>query len=134
MRPQSRSLSDQLLAILHDHRAPMTTAEIGQAAPPLMEIYPGCDARWHIRARTARTRQETCYGDHHVHIRGRFAREVYEALKEMAAAGEIIRQRPVQGPSIWWRPVSGPRFIAELEAWLALPAVTPDQERPAGAD
>jgi hypothetical protein len=132
MTPATRALYDQLLATLQDCHQPMTTGEVACAAPALVEVYDGCVQSWHVRRRSARTRQETCCGDHHVHVRARFAREVYHALRAMAAAGEIVKIPAQDSSAVSWRAVDRPRFVDELEACLAMQG--PDRDRPGSAD
>ncbi len=125
MKTQDRFLADQLLAILHGGPGPLTTAQIAAAAPPLLEIYTGCDPTWHVRTRSSRTLEEICCGEHHLHVRTRFAREIYQTLRTMAAAGEVIRARTHGSSDVSWRARSQPRFLDELEACLALPTTRP---------
>ena len=119
MKTQERFLADQLLAILHGCPGALTTAQIASAAPPLLEIYNGCDPTWHVRSRSSRTLEEICCGEHHLHVRTRFAREIYQTLRTMAAAGEVeclplktacdfaISSFPCRtGTSLHYRPVS----------------------------
>lgn len=121
MKTQERFLADQLLAILHGCPGALTTAQIASAAPPLLEIYAGCDPTWHVRSRSSRTLEEICCGEHHLHVRTRFAREIYQTLRTMAAGGEVIRAQPPGSSDVSWRARTQPRFLDELEACLALP-------------
>lgn len=131
---QDQFLSDQLLAVLHSCPQPLSTGEVAQAAPPLIERHPGCEPVWHQRARSSRTREETCYGTHHIHVRARYAREVYQALRAMTANGQVTPIRDPHLRIVSWQASNPPRFVDELEACLALPPRTPAGDRPLSAD
>lgn len=134
MNLQDQFLSDQLLAVLHSCPRPLSTGEVAQAAPPLIERHPGCQPVWHQRARSSRTRDETCYGTHHIHVRARYAREVYQALRAMVTNGQVTPIRDPHLRIVSWQASNPPRFVDELEACLALPPRTPAGDRPLGAD
>ena len=83
--------------------------------------------------RSSRTRQQTCCGDHHIHVRARFARQIYEALRAMAETGEVTRIRE-RHTAISWQANQPARFVDELEVCLAMPPMLPDRDRQIGAD
>ena len=134
MNLQAQVLCDQLLAVLHSCPRPLSTSEITQAAPPLAEVHTWCNPIWHERGRSPRTREERCYDTHHVHVRSRYAREIYQALRAMADQGQIVRIRDPLLRTVSWAPLRPPRFVEELEACLALPCFTRVEDRQLGAD
>ena len=81
-----------------------------------------------------RTREERCYDTHHVHVRSRYAREIYQALRAMADQGQVVRIRDPLLRTVSWAPLRPPRFVEELEACLALPCFTRVEDRQLGAD
>lgn len=127
MDPESCSAADQLLAALRASPSPLDLDQLVLAAPCRVELYPGCEPRWHSRARSARTRIELCAGTHHLHVRTRYAREVYRLLRILVAAGEV--QQVVDGDDrdLRWRATTPDRFLTGLEACWHLDPLARDR-------
>lgn len=134
MKPSGRFLADQLLAVLHSHPGRVSTTVLTDLAPPLIEAIHGCDPAWHEHPRSSRTVEETCWGDHHVHVRYRFPREIYVALRDLAGAGDVHRWDTRGSSEVYWSAARPARFLDELEACWELPPARPAHDLTFGAD
>ena len=134
MRSDTIPTRDQLLAIVQASPVALTTAEIVQVAPAVVEIFRGCSPRFHDRPRSSRTLREDCHGTVHVHLRRRYDREVYDQLRALARMGLLEQHRDPGRRGISWTATGPLRFVDELERCWALPTIHPEHERSPGAD